>query len=55
MSVLAVDAPMLFDPGPQMKREPASGIDFAMVDSLKVRAPNRPIREADIFDCRRRA
>jgi len=30
------------------KREPASDIDTAMVDSLKALDPNRPIREADI-------
>src|SRR6516225_5613009 len=30
------------------KREPASDIDSAVVDSLKVLDPKRPIREADI-------
>src|SRR6202035_3455760 len=30
------------------KREPVSDIDTAMVDSLKVLDPNRPIREADV-------
>ena len=30
------------------KREPAGDIDTAVVDSLKVLDPNRPIREADI-------
>jgi hypothetical protein len=30
------------------KHEPASDIDTAVVDSLKVLDPNRPIREADI-------
>jgi hypothetical protein len=30
------------------KHEPASDIDTAAVDSLKVLDPNRPIREADI-------
>jgi len=30
------------------KREPASDINTAVVDSLKVLDPNRPIREADI-------
>ena len=30
------------------KREPASDIDTAAVDSLKVLDPKRPIREADI-------
>jgi hypothetical protein len=38
--------------GPQAdseeKREPVSDIDIAVVDSLKVLDPNRPIREADI-------
>jgi hypothetical protein len=37
--------------GPQAdseeKREPVSDIDIAVVDSLKVLDPNRPIREAD--------
>jgi hypothetical protein len=32
------------------KHEPASGIDTAVVDSLKALDPNRPIREADIDD-----
>ena len=31
------------------KREPVSDIDTAVVDSLKVLDPNRPIREADIL------
>ena len=30
------------------KREPASDVDTAMVDSLKTLDPNWPIREADI-------
>ena len=30
------------------KHEPASDIDIAVVDSLKVLDPKRPIREADI-------
>ena len=30
------------------KREPVSDIDTALVDSLKVLDPKRPIREADI-------
>ena len=30
------------------KHEPVSDIDTAVVDSLKVLDPNRPIREADI-------
>ena len=30
------------------KREPVRDIDTAVVDSLKVLDPNRPIREADI-------
>ena len=30
------------------KREPASDIDSAVVDSLRVLDPKRPIREADI-------
>jgi hypothetical protein len=30
------------------KREPVSDIDTAVVDSLKVLDPRRPIREADI-------
>jgi hypothetical protein len=30
------------------KREPASDIDTAVMDSLKVLDPKRPIREADI-------
>ena len=30
------------------KREPVSDIDTAVVDSLKVLDPKRPIREADI-------
>jgi hypothetical protein len=30
------------------KREPAGDIDIAVVDSLKVLDPRRPIREADI-------
>ena len=30
------------------KREPASDVDTALVDSLKAPNPNRPIREADI-------
>ena len=31
------------------KHEPASDIDTAVVDGLKVLDPDRPIREADIF------
>jgi len=30
------------------KREPASDIEAAVVDSLKVLDPERPIREADV-------
>ena len=30
------------------KREPVGDIDIAVVDSLKVLDPRRPIREADI-------
>ena len=30
------------------KREPVGDIDTAVLDSLKVLDPNRPIREADI-------
>ena len=30
------------------KHEPVSDIDTAVVDSLKVLDPNRPIREADV-------
>jgi hypothetical protein len=30
------------------KREPVTGIDTAVVDSLKVLDPERPIREADM-------
>ena len=30
------------------KREPVGNIDIAVVDSLKVLDPRRPIREADI-------
>jgi hypothetical protein len=30
------------------KREPASDVDTAVVDSLKALDPNRPIREADV-------
>ena len=33
-------------PIPKEKREPVSDIDIAVVDSLKVLDPNRPIREA---------
>ena len=32
----------------KLEREPAGDIDTAVVDSLKVLDPNRPIREADI-------
>jgi hypothetical protein len=32
------------------KREPVKDIDTAVVDSLKVLDPNRPIREADIIE-----
>ena len=35
------------------KREPVSDINTAVVDSLKVLDPNRPIREADML-CRTR-
>ena len=35
------------------KHEPASDIDIAVVDSLKVLDPKRPIREADIAQCSR--
>ena len=31
----------------ELEREPAGDIDTAVVDSLKVLDPNRPIREAD--------
>ena len=33
------------------KREPVSDIDTVLVDRLKALDPNRPIREADIFQC----
>ena len=33
------------------KREPVSDIDIAVVDSLKVLDPNRPIREAELMHC----
>ena len=41
---------MLEGPGAdsEEKREPASDIDIAVVDSLKALDPERPIREADI-------
>ena len=40
-------------PSSAEKREPASDIDTAVVDSLKALDPERPIREADIdCDCR---
>ena len=41
---------MLEGPGAdsEEKREPASDIDTALVDSLKALDPKRPIREADI-------
>ncbi|MGE5773448.1 MAG: hypothetical protein ACM3Z4_15720, partial [Hyphomicrobiales bacterium] len=32
------------------KREPASDLDTALVDSLKALDPKRPIREADITE-----
>jgi hypothetical protein len=32
------------------KHEPVSDIDTTVVDSLKALDPNRPIREADIFN-----
>jgi len=32
------------------KREPASDVEAAVVDSLKVLDPERPIREADVPD-----
>jgi hypothetical protein len=34
------------------KHEPASDIEIAVVDSLKVLDPKRPIREADIVQSR---
>jgi len=34
------------------KREPVSDIDTAVVDSLKVLGPKRPIREADVAAAR---
>ena len=34
-------------PIPKEKHEPVSDIDIAVVDSLKVLDPKRPIREAD--------
>src|SRR5258708_5648404 len=34
------------------KHEPASDIDTVVVDSLKALAPKRPIREADIDQCK---
>jgi hypothetical protein len=34
------------------KREPVGDIDIAVVDSLKVLDPRRPIREADIATAR---
>ena len=36
------------DPDSEEKREPVRDIDTAVVDSLKVLDPKRPIREADI-------
>ena len=36
------------------KREPVGDIDIAVVDSLKVLDPRRPIREADIGHCNSR-
>jgi hypothetical protein len=33
---------------PEVKHEPASDIDTALMDSLKVLDPEGPIREADI-------
>jgi len=43
---------MLEGPGAdsEEKREPASDINIAVVDSLKALDPERPIREADISD-----
>ena len=38
-------------PSSEEKREPVSDIDIAVVDSLKVLDPNRPIREADNREC----
>ena len=35
------------------KREPVGHINTAVMDSLKVLDPNRPIREADIGTCAR--
>jgi hypothetical protein len=35
------------EPPSEDKREPASDIDIAVVDSLKALDPERPIREAD--------
>ena len=40
-------------PIPKRKREPVSDIDTAVVDSLKVLDPNRPIREAGIINEKR--
>ena len=37
------------------KREPVGDIDIAVVDSLKVLDPRRPIREADIGSIKRLA
>ncbi len=37
------------------KHEPASDIDTAIVDGLKVLDPNRPIREADIGPTEKKA
>jgi len=35
------------------KREPVGDIDIAVLDSLKVLDPRRPIREGDIIRCTR--
>ena len=42
--------PMMERPGAdsEEKREPVGDIDIAVVDSLKVLDPRRPIREADM-------
>jgi hypothetical protein len=46
---------MMEGPGAESeeKREPATDIDTAAVDSLKALDPERPIREADIHHLRR--
>ena len=49
-STLSSD-PMMEGPGAdsEEKREPVGDIDTAVLDSLKVLDPNRPIREADML------